>query len=114
MGSGRYLSSNGYLNSRGEVRWLKESPFRIINDPETAFVRLAVLDDDVELGSACVSIDGLKEGYRFVELRGTGGMGASSNAVVGSGGDRCKINYRSIYLLVRVQISQLHCLVRNK
>ncbi|KAJ2850714.1 hypothetical protein IWW36_001683 [Coemansia brasiliensis] len=77
-----------------EVRWRDESLFQIVNDPEISFVRFSLLEDDVELASTCVSVNALKEGYRFVEL---------------SGCDKTR-QCRPINLLLHVQVSQLHCL----
>ncbi|KAJ1735470.1 phospholipase [Coemansia biformis] len=92
-GRSRHVTKTG-LASGNEVRWRDESLFRVVSDPEIAFVRLAVLDDDTELGAAYLSVSSLKEGYRFIEL------GGSEKARPG----------QPIHLFLHVQISQLHCL----
>ncbi|KAJ2711502.1 Phospholipase C, delta 3a, partial [Coemansia spiralis] len=66
-GKSKYVTKAG-LASGNEVRWRDETLFRVVSDPDITFVRFAVLDDDVELGAACVSAASLREGYRFVEL----------------------------------------------
>ncbi|KAJ1801838.1 hypothetical protein LPJ75_006383 [Coemansia sp. RSA 2598] len=93
MRKNRYATKTGVVNGN-EVRWRNASLFRVINDPNISFVRMTLLDDDMELASTCISIDSLKEGYRFIEL------GESDK------GKLC----RPIHLLVNIQISQLHCL----
>ncbi|KAJ1876418.1 hypothetical protein LPJ57_004498 [Coemansia sp. RSA 486] len=89
----RYMTKNGII-SGNEVRWRNSSLFRVVNDPNISFVRMTLFDDDLEMASTCISIDSLKEGYRFIEL------GES---------DKSKL-CRPIYLLVNIQVSQLHCL----
>ncbi|KAJ2856771.1 1-phosphatidylinositol 4,5-bisphosphate phosphodiesterase delta-1, partial [Coemansia erecta] len=89
----RFATKTGTVNGN-EVRWRNASLFRVINDPNISFVRISLFDDDLELASTCISIDSLKEGYRFIEL------GES---------DKSKI-CRPVHLLVNIQISQLHCL----
>ncbi|KAJ2596573.1 1-phosphatidylinositol 4,5-bisphosphate phosphodiesterase delta-1, partial [Coemansia sp. RSA 1804] len=93
----RYVTRNGTV--RGTEIWWKddESLFRVVNDPEISFMRVAVVDDDVEVASACVSVDSLKEGYRYVELCET---------EKSKGTSLC----RPVQVLVHVQMSQLHCL----
>ncbi|KAJ2732209.1 1-phosphatidylinositol 4,5-bisphosphate phosphodiesterase delta-1 [Coemansia sp. BCRC 34962] len=93
-GSGRFVSRNGVLSGNGEVRWKDESLFRIVPEPELSFARLLLFEDDVEVASACISIDSLKEGYRVIEL----------------GQDERSRMCRPVYLLLHVQLSQLHCL----
>ncbi|KAI9500912.1 PLC-like phosphodiesterase [Coemansia spiralis] len=90
---GRYVTKNGTACG-AEIRWRDESLFRVINDPEVSFVRLAIIEDDIEIASTCLAIDSLKEGYRFIEL---------------CENEKAK-PCRPIQLLLHVQISQLHCL----
>ncbi|KAJ2387441.1 phospholipase [Coemansia sp. RSA 2611] len=66
-GKPRYLTKTGVAQGN-EVRWRDESLFHVISDMDLGFARFALLDDDVELASACVSLCALKEGYRFLEL----------------------------------------------
>ncbi|KAJ2887017.1 1-phosphatidylinositol 4,5-bisphosphate phosphodiesterase delta-1 [Coemansia aciculifera] len=93
-GSGRFVSRNGTLTGNSEVRWKDESLFRVVPEPELSFARLSLFEDDVEVASACISVDALKEGYRFIEL----------------GQDEKSRLCRPVYLLLHVQVSQLHCL----
>ncbi|KAJ1958821.1 hypothetical protein GGI12_004644 [Dipsacomyces acuminosporus] len=89
----RYLTRYGSAY-RNDVRWSDENPFYEINDPDTSFVRLAMYEDDAEIASTCISIESLKEGYRFIEL---------------GENEKHKLS-RPICLLVHIQASQLHCL----
>ncbi|KAJ2397029.1 1-phosphatidylinositol 4,5-bisphosphate phosphodiesterase delta-1 [Coemansia sp. RSA 2603] len=89
----RYVTKTGVI-SGSEVRWRNASLFRVINDPDISFVRMSIYDDDTELASTCISIDSLKEGYRYIEL------GES---------DKTRLCH-PIQLLVNIQMSQLHCL----
>ncbi|KAJ1723462.1 hypothetical protein LPJ53_002218 [Coemansia erecta] len=89
----RYVTKTGVV-SGSEVRWRNASLFRVINDPDISFVRMSIYDDDTELASTCISIDSLKEGYRYIEL------GES---------DKTRLCH-PIQLLVNIQMSQLHCL----
>ncbi|KAJ2659763.1 1-phosphatidylinositol 4,5-bisphosphate phosphodiesterase delta-1 [Coemansia sp. RSA 1200] len=93
----RYVTRNGTV--RGTEIWWKddESLFRVVNDPEISFMRVSLVDDDVEVASACVSVSSLKEGYRYVELCET---------EKSKGTSLC----RPVQVLVHVQMSQLHCL----
>ncbi|KAJ2816730.1 hypothetical protein GGI24_005632 [Coemansia furcata] len=93
-GSGRFVSRNGTLTGNSEVRWKDENLFRVVPEPELSFARLSLFEDDVEVASACISVDALKEGYRFIEL----GQEEKSRIC------------RPVYLLIHVQLSQLHCL----
>ncbi|KAJ2722647.1 hypothetical protein GGI07_003174 [Coemansia sp. Benny D115] len=89
----KYTTKPGILVG-SEVQWRDASMFRIVNDPDLTFVRLSVFDEDNELASTCVSVDSLKEGYRYIEL------------VENEKSRSC----RPVQLMVNVQISQLHCL----
>ncbi|KAJ1772951.1 1-phosphatidylinositol 4,5-bisphosphate phosphodiesterase delta-1 [Coemansia sp. RSA 1843] len=91
----RYVTRNGTV-SGSEIWWKDESLFRVVNDPEISFMRVALMDDDVEVGSACMSVDSLKEGYRYVEL---------------CENEKSTSFCRPIQVLIHVQMSQLHCLV---
>ncbi|KAJ2409831.1 1-phosphatidylinositol 4,5-bisphosphate phosphodiesterase delta-1, partial [Coemansia sp. RSA 2530] len=93
-GSGRFVSRNGVLAGNSEVRWKDETLFRIVPEPELSFARLSLFEDDVEVAFACISVDSLKEGYRVIEL----------------GQDEKSRMCRPVYLLLHVQVSQLHCL----
>ncbi|KAJ2062198.1 1-phosphatidylinositol 4,5-bisphosphate phosphodiesterase delta-1, partial [Coemansia sp. S2] len=93
-GSGRFVSRNGTLTGNSEVRWKDESLFRVVPEPELSFARLSLFEDDVEVASTCISVDALKEGYRFIEL----------------GQEEKSRMCRPVYLLLHVQVSQLHCL----
>ncbi|KAJ2844604.1 hypothetical protein GGI22_006823, partial [Coemansia erecta] len=90
----RYVTKNGTV-SGSEIWWKDESLFRVVNDPEISFMRVALIDDDVEVASACMSVDSLKEGYRYVEL---------------CENDKAAGFCRPIQVLIHVQMSQLHCL----
>ncbi|KAJ1907064.1 1-phosphatidylinositol 4,5-bisphosphate phosphodiesterase delta-1 [Coemansia sp. IMI 209127] len=90
----RYVTKNGTV-SGSEIWWKDESLFRVVNDPEISFMRVALVDDDVEVASACMSVDSLKEGYRYVEL---------------CENDKAAGLCRPIQVLIHVQMSQLHCL----
>ncbi|KAJ2742143.1 1-phosphatidylinositol 4,5-bisphosphate phosphodiesterase delta-1 [Coemansia sp. BCRC 34301] len=91
---GRFVSRNGTLAGNSEVRWKDESLFRVLPEPELSFARLSVFEDDVEVASTCISVDALKEGYRFIELGQE---------------EKCRV-CRPVYILLHVQVSQLHCL----
>ncbi|KAJ2337507.1 phospholipase [Coemansia sp. RSA 2681] len=94
-GSGRFVSRNGTLAGNSEVRWKDESLFRVVPEPELSFARLSLFEDDVEVASACISVDALKEGYRFIELGQE---------------EKSRVCPRPVYILLHVQVSQLHCL----
>ncbi|KAJ2553926.1 phospholipase, partial [Coemansia sp. RSA 1933] len=90
----RYVTGNGMVRG-SEIWWRDESLFRVVSDPEISFMRVALMDDDAEVASACMSVDSLKEGYRYVEL-------CENDKAAGFG--------RPIQVLIHVQMSQLHCL----
>ncbi|KAJ2419932.1 hypothetical protein GGF41_004446, partial [Coemansia sp. RSA 2531] len=89
-----HQTRNGTLTGNSEVRWKDESLFRVVPEPELSFARLSLFEDDVEVASTCISVDALKEGYRFIEL----------------GQEEKSRMCRPVYLLLHVQVSQLHCL----
>ncbi|KAJ1919904.1 hypothetical protein H4219_001684 [Mycoemilia scoparia] len=64
------------------VKWQNAKNGFLVPDPHLAFIRFSILNDDDEIASTCLSIESIKQGYRYIELVPTSCVngGADSNS----------------------------------